>query len=63
MIARMMMTLGTTMALASFVAGVAHSSYRHYYTRYADEEDRLSEGTIQEVSIVKDETKRSGGKK
>mgnify|MGYP001296919172 CR=1 FL=1 len=63
MIARMMMTLGTTMALASFVAGVAHSSYRHYYTRYADEEDRLSEGTIQEVSIVKDETKKSRGKK
>jgi len=63
MITRMMMTLGTTMALASFVAGVAHSSYRHYYTRYADEEDRLSEGTIQEVSIVKDETKKSGGKK
>ena len=63
MIARMMMTLGTTMALASFVAGVAQSSYRHYYTRYADEEDRLSEGTIQEVSIVKDETKKSRGKK
>ena len=63
MIARMMMTLGMTMALASFVAGVAHSSYRHYYTRYADEEDRLSEGTIQEVSIVKDETKKSRGKK
>ena len=63
MIGRMMMSIGTTMALASFVAGVAHSSYRHYFTRYADDEDRMNQGMIQEVSIVKDETKTRGRKK
>jgi len=58
-----MMNVGTTMALASFVAGVAHSSYRHYFTRYADEQDRLNQGMIQEVLIVKDENKSTGGRK
>ena len=43
-----------------FVAGVAHSSYRHYFRRYADEEDlRNKDGSVQEVVIVDDETKKS----
>ncbi|MDP7043048.1 MAG: hypothetical protein QF807_03425 [Candidatus Thalassarchaeaceae archaeon] len=55
------MFAGTALAAASFfVAGVAHSSYRHYFRRYADEEDlRNKDGSVQEVVIVDDETKKS----
>jgi hypothetical protein len=55
------MFAGTVLAAAGFfVAGVAHSSYRHYFRRYADEEDlRNKDGSVQEVVVVKDETKKS----
>ena len=55
---------GTMFALAgTFFVGVAESTYRHYYRRYADEEDLRQSGPIQEVVIVKDETKKTRGKK
>lgn len=63
MIARMMFVLGTSVALAGFLVGVADSSYRHYFLRYADDNDRLDIGMIQEVSIVNDETKSKRGRK
>ena len=59
------MFAGTVIAMASgFVLGVAHSSFRHYFHRYADEQDlRNYDGQIQEVVIVDDETKNKRGKK
>ena len=47
---------------ATFVIGVAHSGFKHYYEKYAEDED-MNNGSIQKVSIVNDETKKSGGKK
>lgn len=47
---------------ATFVIGVAHSGFKHYYEKYAEDED-MNDGRIQKVSIVNDETKKSGGKK
>ncbi|HIF04683.1 MAG TPA: hypothetical protein EYQ80_04615 [Candidatus Poseidoniales archaeon] len=52
-----LMTL--SMFAGGFVAGVAQSSFRHYYRRYADEEDLRQAGEIVEVVIVQDETKKS----
>ncbi|DAC49252.1 MAG TPA: hypothetical protein HA340_05600 [Candidatus Thalassarchaeaceae archaeon] len=59
------MFAGTVLAMAGgFVLGVAHSSFRHYYHRYADEQDlRNHDGQIQEVVIVADETKKTRGSK
>ena len=45
-----------------FVVGVAHSGFKHYYEKYADEED-LSDASVQKVVIVKDETKKTRGRK
>ncbi len=45
--------------IGGFVAGVATSSFRHYYRRYAEDEDLRQKGEIQEVVIVADETKKS----
>jgi hypothetical protein len=59
------MLTGTVLVTAGFfVVGVAHSSFRHYFRRYADEEDlRNHDGVIQEVAIVADETKKTRGSK
>ena len=58
MIARMM-TRMMVVPIGGFVAGVATSSFRHYYRRYAEDEDLRQKGEIQEVVIVADETKKS----
>ena len=52
------------MALATwmFMIGVSHSAFKHYYKRFADTED-LNDGTITQVTIVSDETKKKGRKK
>ena len=57
-------TLQTHLALATwmFMIGVSHSAFKHYYNRFAEEED-LNDGTITQVSIVSDETKKKGRKK
>ena len=60
----MMMKLLTTSAVtlaSGFLVGIAHSSFRHYYRRYSDEEGMKQRGPVQEVCIVEDQTK--GGKK
>ncbi len=55
---------GTMFALAgTFFVGVAESTYRHYYRRYADEDDLLQKGPIQDIINLKDETKKTRGKK
>lgn len=37
--------------VAGMMAGVAHSTFRHYYRKYADFED-LKNDTVQEVVLV-----------
>ena len=56
--------LETHLGLATwmFMIGVSHSAFKHYYNRYADTED-LNDGTITQVKIVSDETKKKGRKK
>jgi len=58
-----MLTTSVVMITCGFLVGVAHSSYRHYYRRYADAEDLCQTGPVQEVHIVGDETKTKGGRK
>ena len=61
MLGRMLVGVVGVVAIG-FVAGIAHSGFKHYYEKYADDED-LNDGSIQKVSIVNDETKKSRGKK
>ena len=51
-----------SVALTGFFAGVAESSFRHYQRKYSESED-LKSGDVQEVVIIEDETKKTGGKK
>tara|TARA_B100001996_G_scaffold353410_1_gene314745 strand:+ start:481 stop:669 length:189 start_codon:yes stop_codon:yes gene_type:complete len=61
MIGRMLtMTLGV--GVASFAVGASVSSFKHYYKRFADNED-LNDGTVTQVAIVADNTKKSRGRK
>tara|TARA_B100002052_G_C15622320_1_gene480234 strand:- start:151 stop:360 length:210 start_codon:yes stop_codon:yes gene_type:complete len=56
----------TTMAIAvtSYAVGVVHSSWKHYFGKYADEEDRTAAGLISEVKVIESKkTKTRGGKK
>ena len=51
-------------AVASYAVGVVHSSWKHYFVKYADEEDRTSTGLINEVKVIESKkTKSRGGKK
>ncbi|MDC0340367.1 hypothetical protein OAM96_00225 [Candidatus Poseidoniaceae archaeon] len=55
---------GGVMAMAGgYLIGVAHSSYRHYYNRYAADEDLRQRGSIQEVFVVGETKKPGRGKK
>ena len=56
----LMLTL--SVAVTGFVAGAATSGFKHYYNRFADEED-LNNGTVNKVIIVADETKKTRGRK
>jgi hypothetical protein len=51
MIGRLLTGSALTMA-GGYLIGVAHSSYRHYYNRYAADEDLRQRGSIQEVFVV-----------
>jgi hypothetical protein len=51
-----------TMFTTSVMVGVAVSSFRHYYHRFADEED-LKMIDQREVVIVDDLTKKTRGRK
>lgn len=57
---KLMLTI--SVAVAGFVAGAATSGFKHYYQRFAEEED-MNDGTIGKVIIVKDETKTTRGRK
>ena len=50
-IGRLLTRSALTMA-GGYLIGVAHSSYRHYYNRYAADEDLRQRGSIQEVFVV-----------
>ena len=41
-----LMTVSMFALTGGFVAGVAQSSFRHYYRRYADEEDLRQAGAV-----------------
>ncbi|MBT3657197.1 MAG: hypothetical protein HN544_03240 [Euryarchaeota archaeon] len=56
----LMLTL--SVAVTGFVAGAAISGFKHYYNRFAEEED-LNDGTVNKVIIVADETKKTRGRK
>ena len=56
------LVMTVSIAAACFVAGVTHSSFKHYYKRYADGED-LNDGRVTQVAIVADETKITKGRK
>lgn len=54
--------LTVSVAVTSFVAGAAASGFKHYYNRFAEEED-MNDGTLNKVIIVADETKKTRGRK
>ena len=61
----LMMRTTLVVGAAAYAAGVMHSSMRHYFHRYTSEEDRVSNGLVQEVKIIEEpKAKKSrGGKK
>ena len=54
--------LTVSVAITCFVAGAAASGFKHYYNRFAEEED-MNDGTVNNVIIVADETKKARGRK
>ena len=54
----------STLAVAtvSFAVGVFNSSWKHYYVKHADDEDRTN-GLVQEVKIIDEKKIKKGGKK
>ena len=54
--------LTISVAFTCFVAGAAASGFKHYYNRFAEEED-MNDGTVNNVIIVADETKKARGRK
>jgi len=54
--------LTISVAFTCFVAGAATSGFKHYYNRFAEEED-MNDGTVNNVIIVADETKKARGRK
>ena len=57
----------TTMIVGAvaYATGVIESSWRHYFHRYTNEEDRLTTGLVQEVKMIEEPKvkKTRGGKK
>ena len=58
MIGRTLM-LSISVAVAGFVAGAATSGFKHYYQRFAEEED-MNDGTVTQVEIISDKKGRGG---
>ena len=54
--------LTVSVATSAFVAGAVTSGFKHYYQRFAEEED-MNDGTVTMVEIVSDQTKKTRGKK
>jgi len=61
MIGRTLM-VSISVAVAGFIAGATASGFKHYYQRFADEED-MNDGTVTQVEIVSDKTKKTRGRK
>ena len=60
----MMIRTTLAVAVASYSVGVVHSSWRHYFVKHSDTEDRLNPGMVSEVKIIEEKkTKSRGGKK
>ena len=60
----MMIRTTLAVAVASYAVGVVHSSWKHYFVKHSDMEDRLNPGMISEVKVVESKkTKSRGGKK
>jgi hypothetical protein len=60
----MMIRTTLTVAVASYAVGVVHSSWKHYFAKYSDEEDRINPGLVTKVSVVEKKKSRArGGKK
>ena len=60
----MMIRTTLTVAVASYAVGVVHSSWKHYFVKYSDEEDRINPGLVTEVKVVESKnTKSRDGKK
>ena len=61
----LMMRTTMIVGAVAYATGIMESSWRHYFTRYTDEEDRLSQGIVQEVKVIEEPKakKTRGGKK
>lgn len=61
----MMMKTTMIVGTALYATGVMESSWRHYFHRYTNDEDRFTTGLIQEVKVIEEpKVKKSrGGKK
>ena len=60
----MMIRTTLAVAVASYAVGVVHSSWKHYFEKYSDEEDRTNPGLITEVKIIENKKSKSrSGKK
>ena len=53
-----------TVAVTCYAVGVVHSSWKHYFEKYSDEEDRTNPGLISDVKIIENKKSKSrSGKK
>jgi len=61
----LMMKRTMIVGVVLYATGVFESSWRHYFHRYTNEEDRLTPGLVQEVKIIEEPKikKTRGGKK
>jgi len=61
----LMMRTTIIVGVVAYATGVVESSWRHYFRRYTNEEDRLTPGLVQEVKIIEEPKakKTRGGKK
>ena len=61
----LMMRITLVVGAADYDDGVMQISMRHFFHRYTSEEDRMSNGLVQEVKIIEEpKAKKSrGGKK
>ena len=60
-----MMRTTLIVGAVAYATGVMESSWRHYFHRYTNEQDRMTTGLIQEVKVIEDQKikKSLGGKK
>ena len=61
----LMMRTTLVVGAVAYATGVMESSWRHYFHRYTNEQDRMTAGLIQEVKVIEEPkaNKSRGGKK